>query len=324
VLEPRSFNRPVVFFANGFGDHLLVLPTLRALSRIFAGTLSLISLPEAQLEFFSDIDFNSVVPIRFRDLDKNCLVHNAQKVSLLTLDYQWMAAQVYGSDLLISLAQWESESSRSLFKSLAPTVSVGFFPDYTYSLGDAHGHVFDQMFSVPRLFDPNLQIDDFVGPPLIKEKYRLLATDFRRALGTKFKLLTVHSDTKRKKMWLPGNFITVLDRFLEARSNYLAVIVGLWTDLPLEKMRCRDRVFNLTGVPLNLSFALVGVSDLFIGIDSCMLHSADLFKVSGVGIFGPTDPLKWGFRFAKSKHVSARTIEMIGVDEVTEALVSLG
>ena len=39
-------------------------------------------------------------------------------------------------------------------------------------------------------------------------------------------------------------------------------------------------------------------ADLFLGIDSCFLHAADLFRIAGIGLFGPTDPFRFGFRLS--------------------------
>jgi ADP-heptose:LPS heptosyltransferase len=48
-----------------------------------------------------------------------------------------------------------------------------------------------------------------------------------------------------------------------------------------------DRVGKLS---LDQSLALLNVADLFVGIDSGMLHLAGTVRTSCVGIFGPTDP----------------------------------
>jgi hypothetical protein len=54
-----------------------------------------------------------------------------------------------------------------------------------------------------------------------------------------------------------------------------------------------------------------------------MLHAADLFRVPGVGIFGPTDPQKWGFRFSTHKHITSDSIMSITSEEVIDALMLL-
>jgi len=49
--------------------------------------------------------------------------------------------------------------------------------------------------------------------------------------------------------------------------------------------------------------AIVEEADLFLGVDSCMLHVADLNRIPGVGLFGPTSAKTFGFRFSEHKHI---------------------
>jgi len=45
LTEAPSFKFPGVIFGNAIGDHLMGLPTLRALAALFPGRLSLICVP---------------------------------------------------------------------------------------------------------------------------------------------------------------------------------------------------------------------------------------------------------------------------------------
>ena len=58
------------------------------------------------------------------------------------------------------------------------------------------------------------------------------------------------------------------------------------------------------------------------GIDSSMLHVADLCGVPGVGLFGPSNAEHWGFRLARHRHVCGRDARMdtIAPEEVIQAL----
>ena len=53
----RDAQRPVAIFGNGLGDHLLVLPALRALVETFAGRLGLVCMAGAPEIFFADLRF---------------------------------------------------------------------------------------------------------------------------------------------------------------------------------------------------------------------------------------------------------------------------
>jgi hypothetical protein len=54
-----------------------------------------------------------------------------------------------------------------------------------------------------------------------------------------------------------------------------------------------------------------------------MLHAADLARVPGVGLFGPTRAATWGFRFASHRHVEMSTMAEITAAEVLAALEDL-
>ena len=85
-----------------------------------------------------------------------------------------------------------------------------------------------------------------------------------------------------------------------------------------------DRVIPSCGLSLDFALALIAEADLFVGIDSSFLHAADLFRVPGVGMFGPTAPSEWGFRFARHRHVCGKgTMTTIGVPSVVAALNAL-
>ncbi|WP_025736064.1 glycosyltransferase family 9 protein [Mycobacterium genavense] len=69
--------------------------------------------------------------------------------------------------------------------------------------------------------------------------------------------------------------------------------------------------------------SMVANADLFLGIDSCMLHAADLARVPGVGLFGPTRSATWGFRFGPHRHIDQRKMADISVDAVLDALEAI-
>jgi len=110
---------------------------------------------------------------------------------------------------------------------------------------------------------------------------------------------------------------------LSVQNDYIVIILGMHHNLPLELAYYKNRIFDVSGIPLELSFALLSVADLFLGVDSCMLHAADLFRVPGVGIFGPTNTQKWGFRFAPHKHITSDSITSITSQQVFDALMCL-
>ena len=103
----------------------------------------------------------------------------------------------------------------------------------------------------------------------------------------------------------------------------MVILVGLRHDLLLDSAEHKARIQDLCGIPLGITFALIGVADLFLGIDSAMLHIADLYRIPGVGIFGSTDPKQWGFRFSPHRHVIVDDINSTNINCVVNALIEL-
>src|SRR5262249_4705886 len=137
------------------------------------------------------------------------------------------------------------------------------------------------------------------------------------------KVLVVHADTNwAEKRWPVTRFIDLLDRFLSRHRDFVAWVVGMG-DEELSVGPERDRIRAYLGLPLDLTMGLVGAADLFVGIDSSMLHAADLARVPGVGLFGPTRAATWGFRFAPHRHVEMSTMPSIPVEPVLEAMEDL-
>jgi ADP-heptose:LPS heptosyltransferase len=149
-----------------------------------------------------------------------------------------------------------------------------------------------------------------------------LAKKLRADLPREAVLLAVHADTKPEKAWSPAKLAEVLNEFLERHRHVIAIVVGV-DPFAVDIGRNRGRLLSCHGIPLSVAFAITDECDLFLGIDSCMLHMADLCRVPGVGLFGPTDPSEFGFRFARHIHVSAATMSEISVTEVGEALETL-
>lgn len=135
--------------------------------------------------------------------------------------------------------------------------------------------------------------------------------------------MVLHADTCEEKMWPARRFVRVLNEFLARHRDFVVLLVG-GRRLPLDCGRVSARVIPCYGLPLMTSAALVANADLFLGIDSCMLHAADIFRVPGVGLFGPTSPDEFGFRLAPHRHVWGRgRMENVAVKDVLHCLDSM-
>lgn len=300
---PRSplltAEHPVAFFVNGYGDHLLTLPALRALARLFAGRLTLICMPGARHTFFAELPLRAVYAP---------LMH--KEAGTRTFDAAAVARSVQPCDLLLSLHPWHSSAVDRLLERLAPEHSIGFtsaFQTIVYWQDDRHA--VDLAFQIPQWLVPSLQLSDFAGPPVFPREAQEWAAKLRRLAAAPRRILAVHADTLPEKMWPAERLVRVLDAFLERHPEFLAFVVGSY-DQGLNRGRHGRRVVPFYGVPLAHSLALVGQADLFLGVDSCMLHAADFYRIPGVGLFAPPPDAEgyssvagFGFRFARHRHV---------------------
>jgi len=285
---------PALWISNGLGDHFLSLPAVRAIADLFPGRLTLICLNGMGRNFFHGIRFKKI-----------CEVSVTTVRGRRQFDADVVAGKVGSCDLVISLNPWHSPSVDRLLQCLAPDFTVGFDPAFKRQIRLNYGkHSADLAFDVVHALDRSLKLEEFSVAPIFPRPFVKQAQRVWRAFPSGFRVLAVHADTKTHKMWPTRRFIRLLDMFLERWPDFLAVVVGA-ADLELDRGRHAGRVIPAYGLPLATSALLVAGSDLFVGIDSVMLHVADLFRVPGVGIFGPTSPDEWGFKFAPHRHVCA-------------------
>jgi ADP-heptose:LPS heptosyltransferase len=313
-------HRPAVYFSTLIGDSVLVLPTLRALAEMFTAPLTLIC---PKMVF--DLCFQELT-CRLVDITGSPPIGpTLGRASNRILDYDALASEIGDVDVFIDAVPWDVPSNvfvGPLRQRLAPTTSIGFPTGDAYDIVVPRDlpHSADLTFKLARLFDPAARIETYADPVPIPLSVQEEVASIRAALPAGTKVLAVHADTDSlNKRWPVTRFIDMLDRFLSRHRDFVAWVVGMGPE-ELNVGQQRDRVHPYLGVPLDLAMGMVATADLFVGIDSCMLHAADLARVPGVGIFGPTHPGRWGFRFATHRHVHMSAMTDITVDEVLNAL----
>jgi len=314
---------PFAMFSMAIGDHLTTLPALRALAESFDGRLSLICNKGAREAFFSDIPLLAVYEIqnktiRFGESDA------ALPVSV-TFDVDSLARQIDECDLFVSLNGWHSPSIDELMGKLSVTDSIGFFSSFKIHLPYSHDtHVIDTKFQIPQCLNPLLRLDAYSDAPAVPREILQWAEAWRARLPPEVKVLAVHAETRPERMWPVERFVRTLDQFLSHHSAVVVLAVGT-KELGLSEIKYSRQFVSCYNLPLHCAMSLVGVTDLFMGIDSSMLHVADLFRVPGLGLFGPSSYAEAGFRFAPSRHIQARdqTMASIAENDVLDALESL-
>jgi hypothetical protein len=307
----RAWRRPVVFFHNGQGDKLLARPALRALCAIFPGRLRMVCHEGDADRFYSEIAFAGVGEVAFR-----------RQSGEWRFDADAGVEAVGDADGLVFLNTWFSQDVADLLARFPRAESVGFFREFTHRLpGAGRRHAVETAFQLPLWLDPSLRLEDFSYPPRFDARTVEAALRIRETLGPPRRVLAVHMTTAAEKMWPLDRWRELLRRFLAAHADYVALVLAPG---PFGfEGTALARVIPVYGLPLATAYALVGTADLFAGVDSCMLHAADLYRVPSVGLFGPTSAREWGVRFGPHRHVAREAMDRIGVDDALAALEDL-
>jgi len=302
--------KPALVFLNGIGDHFINLPAIRATANLFPGLMRIICRAGAA-ELFSGVSASSVHEINWGLDQRDLVLASAYVTKLLT-----------PCDLLISLNPWHTEAVDRMLAQVRPARSVGFFPAFaTYVPLNFEKHSAELAYDIPRALGSSVPIVRFSEPPSFPEWARVAAASLLTSLPSDSRVVALHSETLKEKMWCLDKFRAFIDAFLDRYPDFFVLVIGV-TNLSLDRGRHSARVIPCHGLPFYTSATLVASADLFVGVDSCMLHVADVFRVPGVGLFGPTNPTEFGFRLTKvHDHVSGKgTMDAIEVSQVMAAV----
>jgi hypothetical protein len=227
-------------------------------------------------------------------------------------------------ETFVSLNPWHSPSLDVLARSVGATCSVGIGEGpWTEAVAeDFECHSSELAFRAALALDGTLQIESFAYPPA----YPTAAARFARQVRDEIipgPLLVVHRDTKLEKQWHDSGWADVMLEWISKNPDGLLIDVGL-TPIPNElPTALRDRILHGMNLPLDYVLALTGVSDLFVGVDSCFLHAADLARVPLLGLFFGTKPAEFGARWSHHRHLEAPNQVSLPADRVSSALASL-
>jgi hypothetical protein len=284
-----------VFFLNGIGDAVLYLPAVRALADLFEGRLSIAFAPIKAAFLFESIHANKV-PIEAW----------YKPPAAPSFDAGMVARAIGSTDIFVSLVNWESEDLAELVSRLRPSVSIGRGPLFQHQLRwSPNRHTVDSTFDAVKVFAPSAVIEDFWGLPPMPHLRRIDASVVRDAFPKCNETLAVHLDTKIGKTWSAARVAQMLERFLAGHPNTVAFLVGMECKLD-SSLLDNERIVSCLGLPLATTMCLLDYADLFVGVDSCFLHAADLMRIPGVGLFAPRSARQWGFRIGPGVSIEAR------------------
>jgi len=291
-LDHTSYSRPVIFFANGIGDAILSLPALRAITQLLEGQAFLVTQRDLYDLFFKELPLRGVLEVAM-SRDSGIRQFNATNT----------AREVGSCDLFLAPVPWMSDSLAELIALLRPQHSVGFFPNYNTELRLDYGkHSSELAFDFARLLRPRLSFENFSQPPILPQRALKTADKIVATIPPEMRILAVHNETLPAKQWDIQSLATVLDVFLAEHTDFLAFVMTT-NENSFPSCQHADRIVPVYGLPCAVALAVASQVDLFLGVDSCMLHVADFYRIPSVGLFGPTNPIEFGFRLAPHWHV---------------------
>ena len=145
-------------------------------------------------------------------------------------------------------------------------------------------HVTEEAFRVPAyLPQPFVAIERLCGSSASPVSRGPAHPTILKAVAPGKRVLAVHSETKRHKRWAPDRLSKVLVAFLERHPEFVIFVLDFYKP-KLKMTKFKDRIIHSRGLPLLYAFGALKESDLFLGVDSCMLHAADLFHRRALGL----------------------------------------
>ena len=310
----RDARKPVLFFHTGLGDHLLSLPAIRALAHIYGERLTIIGRQGMPQWFYHELPVGRCIEVEMQNRDGTGY----------WFDLEGAVAEVGECDVFTTLITWHTSQVDELARRLGAQATVGFAHggfDYPRAY-EWEQHSADLAFEVPACIDPSLSIEQFAQAPRFHPRFVEKAAQIRALLPRDYRLLAVHTETLPKKEWPIERFAAVIDEFLDRFPDFLVVTVDV-EERELACGRHADRVVPACGLYLPTAAHLISQCDLFLGVDSCFLHAADLYRVPGVTLFGPTQADEWGYRFGRGCAIQAAEMVDISVERVLDGLVKM-
>jgi hypothetical protein len=262
----------------------MALPTLRALTSLAPDRFHLVLAAGAPRPLFSDLPL-----LRLSE------IATQPTTTSRAFDAGALAQLCGEADLFIAPVPWFSPDMAEFLSDRRPRHSIGFFEGFTVRLPlDFGKHSIDLGFDVVRALAPGAEPDLFSGPIKPPEEDGAFVTRLFKALDNR-PVLVAHNETKPDKQLPPAVFAEVLTEFALCNPDWIVIALG--------RRSCGvgnggpANLLPVTGLPLGAAIGVISRATLFLGADSFPLHVADLARTPGLGLFGPTDPAEFGFRF---------------------------
>ncbi|MCX7591088.1 MAG: glycosyltransferase family 9 protein [Kiritimatiellae bacterium] len=302
---PSPVRRVLVIRPGGMGDMVLLVPVLRKLREAF---------PEACIDVACER--RNVAVLALASLGVNALVYDARPLSFLR---HLLAGEAY--DVAIDTEQFHHFSAVFVFLSRAP-FRVGFKinprrnPLYTHLVSYApdgpEGLQFMRLLQPLRIFDGSqagYQLEGAIPPPHVPLPSPVRAEMEQILRGLPF--VAIHAGGRSfHKRWEDVRFVVLAGQLTTSMGQGI-VLVGDEQDrgrsesIAAALRMAGDPVVSLAGrLALPEVATVLHSARLFVGPDSGLAHLAVALGTPTVVLFGPSDPLKWGFH--EGRHAIVR------------------
>ncbi len=310
----------LIFHHNGIGDYVMSVPAMRALAHFAPPPVHIVCGAVDASLLYEDTGADRIVRTA---TSGGHFAHRFDPDSPtdITPPYEWF----------ISLAHWFSADILQLRERCRARSSAGLFPHFDLRPQFEHTqqavHEIDRIFAVAAAFNYTTSPDEWTYALPLPSRSMAFATALAATLPVGNVLLAVHAETRPEKIWPLDRLDAALTTVMEKRPDVSPVILNT----PPEQLprTARNPAALFAGrPPVADAMAVTAICDCFLGIDSCMLHVADLYQRPGVALFGPTDPAQYGYRLAprvRAIHVrpTDRNLRRLEPDAVVHALTGV-
>lgn len=307
----------LIFHHNGIGDYVMSVPAMRALAHFAPRPVHIVCGAIGASFLYEDAGADRIVraPTGYGHF-----AHRFDPDALADISppYEWF----------ISLAHWLSADILRLRERSRARWSTGLFPhfDLRPHVDDSSPvlHEIDRIFALAAAFHPFASPVDWMSPLPMPPS----ALDFAAAIVANLPvgnaMLAVHAETRPEKVWPLDRLDAALAMVMMERPDISPVILNTPRQ-QLPRAASNPAATFVGRPPLVDAMAVTAICDCFLGIDSCMLHVADLYRRPGVALFGPTDPAQYGYRLAPRVvpvHIrpTDRNLRKLAPDGVVRAL----
>lgn len=276
----------LLLFHNGIGDYVMALPALRALCAHAPRPLVFVVGTGAHRFLLDELNPDALIEVRFeqrwpaKDFDAAAVLEHCRRC-----------------DTLVSLCTYACDGQTRLLQALRPARRIGFVAGFDERIdADAPPHEIDRLFALAgRALPAPVAIDAFLAPPCWPAADTAAVAAMRRAFGPQQRVLVLHNETRPDKVYPAERLDRLAAGWLADDPSLNALVLAQGADA-WPHTAASGRAAFLRGMTLERGMAVAADADVFVGIDSCMLHVADFAQRRALGLFGPTDPRRAGFR----------------------------